>query len=129
VALLVTGLICFPIFIFVEVPLLGVVFVMDTVTFALAHTLLVPFIFRIVLVLEKWSAGSLQCGHTADPHNRGNRQGSGTTFEIDFHENYFLSSLRFEPGFRFILRDDSEASSSETDPRPLCEGHADGHPL
>ncbi len=66
VALLVTGLIRFLICVCLEVPLFGVVFVMGTVTFAFAHTLSVRFISRIILVVEKWSAGSLRCHSSAD---------------------------------------------------------------
>ena len=60
-ALLVAGLIRFLVFVFLEVPLLGVVLVMRMVILAFAHTLLVCFVFRIVLivVLGKWNRYSV----------------------------------------------------------------------
>src|SRR5271154_7156630 len=59
VALLVTSLVRFLVFVFLEVPLLGVVQVVRLVILAFAHALLVPRVLRIIrllLVLEKWSA-------------------------------------------------------------------------
>jgi hypothetical protein len=50
VTFLVASLICFLVFVFCEVPLLGVVPVMRFVILAFTHTLLVPFVFRIILV-------------------------------------------------------------------------------
>jgi hypothetical protein len=51
VALLVASLVSFIVFVFVKVPLPGVVAVVRFVILAFAHPLLVPLIFRIVLVL------------------------------------------------------------------------------
>jgi len=70
-ALLVTSLVRFLVFVFLEVPLLGVVPVMRLIVVALAHALLVCFVFRIILVvvLEKWSCHSLHCASTdTDAH-------------------------------------------------------------
>jgi len=61
VAFLVASLVSFLVFVFFEASLLGVVPVMRMVILAFAHTLLVFFVFRIVLfvVLKKWSCHSL----------------------------------------------------------------------
>jgi hypothetical protein len=50
VAFLVASLVRFLVFVFCEVPLLGVVPVMRMVILTLPHTLLVPFVVRIVPV-------------------------------------------------------------------------------
>jgi hypothetical protein len=52
VTLLVTSLVCFLVFVFFEVPFLGVVLVMRTVIPAFAHPLLVRLVFRIILVVS-----------------------------------------------------------------------------
>jgi hypothetical protein len=51
VALLVTSFVSFIVLVFVKVPLPGVVPVMRFVILAFTHPLLVPLVFRIVLVL------------------------------------------------------------------------------
>ena len=52
VTLLVASLVSFLIFVFFEVPFLGVVLVMRTVIPAFAQTLLVHLVFRIILVVR-----------------------------------------------------------------------------
>ena len=51
-SLLVASLVSFLVFVFLEVPLLGVVLVMLTVILPFAHTLLVRLVFRIILILS-----------------------------------------------------------------------------
>jgi hypothetical protein len=50
VALLVASLVRFLVFVFAEMPLLGMVPAMRMVILAFTHTLLIPFVFRIILV-------------------------------------------------------------------------------
>ena len=80
-ALLVASLVRFLVYVFLEVPILAVVPVMRTVILAFAHTLLVCFVFRIILfvVLEKWSRDSLYHA-SGDTHTHRYRQHSNTTF-------------------------------------------------
>jgi hypothetical protein len=61
VSLLVASLVRFLVLGFFEVPLLAVVQLTRMVGLAFAHTLLVCFVFRVILfvVLEKWSSHSL----------------------------------------------------------------------
>jgi hypothetical protein len=51
-SLLVASLVSFLVFVFLEVPLLGVVLVMLTVILPFAHTLLVRLVFRIILIVS-----------------------------------------------------------------------------
>ena len=51
VTLLVARLVSFLVFVFFEVPLLGVVLVMLTVILAFAHALLIRLVFRIILFM------------------------------------------------------------------------------
>jgi hypothetical protein len=51
VTLLVASLVSFLVFVFFEVPLLGVVLVMLTVILAFAHALLIRLVFRIILFM------------------------------------------------------------------------------
>ena len=88
-ALLVARLIRFLVFVFFEVPLLAVIPVMRMVVLAFAHTLLVCFVFRIILVLvlgvvlvvllEKWSPHSLYRAST-DTNTDRYRQNPDTMF-------------------------------------------------
>jgi hypothetical protein len=75
-ALLVASLVRFLVYVLFEVPILAVVPVMRTVILAFAHTLLVCFVFRIILfvVLEKWSRHGLHhaSGDTQTHHYRQN---------------------------------------------------------
>jgi hypothetical protein len=52
VTLLVARLVSFLVFVFFEVPLLGVVLVMHFVILTIAHTYLVVFVFRVILILS-----------------------------------------------------------------------------
>jgi len=51
-SLLVASLVSFLVFVFLEVPLLGVVLVMLTVILPFAHALLVGLVFRIILIVS-----------------------------------------------------------------------------
>ena len=52
---LVASLICFLVIVYLEVPLLGVVSVVREIILAVAHTLLIVLVFRIILfVLLLW---------------------------------------------------------------------------
>jgi hypothetical protein len=52
VTLLVASLVSFLVFVFLELPLPGVVLVMRFVILAVTHTYLVVFVFRIILVVS-----------------------------------------------------------------------------
>jgi hypothetical protein len=80
-ALLVASLVRFLVYVLFEVPILAVVPVMRTVILAFAHTLLVCFVFRIILfvVLEKWSRHSLYHA-SGDTQTHRYRQNSDTPF-------------------------------------------------
>jgi hypothetical protein len=69
VALLVAGLVCLLVFVFLEVPLLAVIQVSRMIRSTFVHALLVSFVLRIIrtLVLEKWSPGGLRRAHR-DPN-------------------------------------------------------------
>src|SRR5580698_2620212 len=80
VALLVTGLVGFLVFIFLEVSFLAVIQIVRMVTLAFVHALLVSFVFRVVrfvvLVLEEWSCHGLDRAST-DSHPRRYRENPG----------------------------------------------------
>jgi hypothetical protein len=84
VSLLVTGFVGFLVFVLLEMAFLGMVPAMRFVIFALAHTLLIGLIFRIILVviLEQRSRGAAY-GEACRQ-----RQYSGEVSKVDFHSSY-----------------------------------------
>src|SRR5580700_2079095 len=91
VTLLIAGLIGFLVFVLFEVSLLAVVKLTRLVILAFAHTLLVCFVFRIILVL-KWSRHGLNRG-SADTNTHRYRQNADVTFQIHFHSKVIPSSF------------------------------------